>query len=125
MKTSGNSPTVDIYKAGDTNLNPFVPPTWIYLTIGEGITEAFGRYGFLIDQVTFGVTSSGIFSSGQPRTYTVGGSNGQALFDATPPPHLNGMCDLISLSGTLYGGEFIQSLEFLWSCVGKPTTYTC
>jgi len=122
MKTWPVDPQ-DIYKVAYTDVNLYEPPTWIQLTIGEGITEAFGRYGFLIDQVTFGVTSASPIE--QPRFYTVGGTNGQGLFDATPPPNLNGMCDLISLSGTLYAKEYIQSLEFLWSCVGKPTTYTC
>ena len=43
MKTWPTDPQ-DIYKVGYQGVNLYEPPTWIQLTIGEGITEAFGRY---------------------------------------------------------------------------------
>merc|ERR1712179_79755 len=97
LKTYPPNAPDHIYKAGSTDTLPWVEPTYIYLKIGEGITEAFGRYGTVIDQLTVGVTPSD--SQVPPRFYTVGGFNGAGLFDATPPPHVNGVCDLVGLGG--------------------------
>jgi len=116
-----------IYRVGFTDPNEFAGPTYIYLPIGESITEAFGRSGSFIDQVTFGVTRNFVNPDAPPKFYSVGGANGGALFDATPPPNLNGHCTLVGLSGQTAGDAqevmFIQGIEFHWSCVGKPQKY--
>lgn len=105
---------------------PNIKPTKISLGLGEGITEAFGKFGFLIDQVTFGVTLNPANSNGTAAFYSVGGFQG-GNFDATPPPSVNGPCELVALSGDIFDNfdNFykIQAIRFLWSCVGKPTHY--
>jgi len=122
LKTGGTPQT---YVIGYTDTLYHIEPTWIYFTLGECITEAFGRSGLLIDQLTFGVTRNFVNPNEPPRFYSVGGANGAALFDATPPPNLNGHCCLVGLSGQTSGAPvmFIQGLDFLWSCVGKPQKY--
>ena len=44
---------VQIAKAGfsDHLSETQIEPTYVYLKVGESITEAFGRYGALIDQL--------------------------------------------------------------------------
>ena len=111
------------FTAGNTEILNYPSPTQIYLAAGEGITEAFGRYGEVIDQLTFRVTP--LDPHANPRQYTVGGPNGGA-FDATPRADITGPCDLVSISGqtTTNFGNFIGALEFKWSCIGKPSHYT-
>jgi len=102
--------------------------TYIYLEIGEGITEVSGSYGSVIDQVTFGVTPNPANSDASPTFYSVGGFNGGG-FDATPPPALNGPCYLLGIRGqtsTEFGETepaYIKAAQFNWQCVGKPTHY--
>ena len=108
------------------NESPF-EPTYIYLKVGESITEAFGRYGALIDRITFGITTNYLNPEDPPRFQSAGGYNGvNGFFDATPPPNLNGHCALTSLAGQTKEDQdqkYIQALQFNWSCVGKPTYY--
>lgn len=104
--------------SGYTNIKP----TTISLGLGEGITEAFGKFGYVIDQVTFGVTLNPANANGTAAFYSVGGFQG-GNFDATPPPSVNGPCELVALSGDTSNFDKIQAIEFLWSCVGKPTKY--
>jgi len=116
------------YEVGSTSEiyeYPDIKPTKIILDLGEGITEAFGRFGYLIDQVTFGVTLNPVINNETAAFYSVGGFRG-GPFDATPPPSVNGPCDLVALSGVLNDNEYgiaIQAVRFFWSCVGKPTHY--
>jgi len=119
---------VQIKKVGHTDPpaeSTQIDPTYVYLKVGESITEAFGRYGLIIDQLTFGITTNYVNPEDPPRFQSVGGANGNALFDATPPPNLNGHCALLSLAGKTGGdqNQYIQALRFNWSCVGKPTHY--
>jgi len=107
------------------NESPY-EPTYIYLKVGESITEAFGRYGSLIDRITFGITTNYLNPAEPPKFASVGGYNGvSGYFDATPPPNLNGHCALTGLAGQTGGdqNQYIQALQFNWSCVGKPTYY--
>ena len=104
-----------------------IEPTYIYLKVGECITEAFGRYGLVIEQLSFGITTNFVNPIEPPRVQSAGGYNGGALFDATPPPNLNGHCCLVGLAGQIstypIPPEYIQALEFKWSCVGKPSNF--
>jgi len=99
-------------------------PTTIYIELGAGITEIFGVEGDRIGQLTFRVTPPNPHA--EPRQYTFDASFYGAAFDATPPPKLNGPCDLLTIGGQTSGdfGDYIQALEFTWRCVGKPTHYT-
>merc|ERR1719510_452468 len=78
----------ETFRIGFNEQLPYAEPTHFYLSIGEAITEAFGRSGSLINQLTFGVTPNPANPSNEPKFYSCGGSLGGA-FDATPPPHLN------------------------------------
>ena len=124
MKTQGGG-APSTFPVGFNQQLPYAKPTHFYLSIGEAITEAFGRSGLFIDQVTFGVTPNPANpSNAEPKFYSCGGSSGGA-FDATPPTHLNGPCSLVGISGQTSDPEGIalDNLEFRWSCVGKPTSY--
>jgi len=124
LKTGGTPQT---YVVGFTDTLPQIEPTWIYFTLSECITEAHGRSGLLIDQLTFGVTRNFVNPDTPPTFHSVGGANGAVLFDATPPPNLNGHCCLVGLNGQTSGDgmfiQYVQGLDFLWSCVGKPQKY--
>jgi len=123
LKTGG---TPEIYRIGFTDTLYHIGPTWIYFTLGECITEAYGRSGLFIDQLTFGLTRNFVNpDQSKPPTFpSVGGANGAVLFDATPPPHLNGHCCLVGINGQTSGDNmYIQGLDLLWSCVGKPQKY--
>ena len=111
------------YFIGNLTILPNPSPTKIYLAAGEEITEVFGRYGEVIDQLTLRVTP--LDPHADPRQYTVGGSKG-APFDATPSPDITGPCDLLSIAGQTRTnwGKTIGALEFKWTCIGKPTHYT-
>ena len=128
MKTYQRGGDVSTYKRGFTKQLTYAKNTYIYLEIGEGITEAFGSAGELIDMVTFGVTPNPANSDKTPTVYSVGGFNGLG-YDATPDPALNGPCYLLSISGqttTEYLGTepaYIKAAKLDWHCVGKPTHY--
>lgn len=115
-----------IYKFGYTTEHGIFPPTYIPFSIGQSITEAHGRFGSVIDQLTLGKTKYFVDPTAQPTFEAVGGPNGFALFDATPPPNLNGHCALLGLKGQTRGAgdlKVIQAITFVWSCVGKPQCY--
>jgi len=115
---------ISIFRVGFTDPNESYGPTYIYFPIGESVTESFGRSGAVIDQLTFGVTRNYVNPVTPPMFASVGGANGNVLFDATPPPHLNGHCSLVGINGqTSSGDNYIQGLDLLWSCVGKPQKY--
>jgi len=116
-----------IFRVGFTDPIEFVGPTYIYFPIGASVTEAFGRSGSVIDQLSFGVITNYVnpVLPPSPQVHSVGGANGDVLFDVTPPPNLNGHCSLVGISGQTSGVPpmYIQGIEFLWSCVGKPQRY--
>jgi len=124
MKTQGGGAPAN-YTVGFNQQLPYAEPTHFYLSVGEAITEVFGRSGALIDQLTFGVTPNPANpSNNEPKFFSCGGFLG-AAFDATPPPHLTGPCSLVGISGQTSDPEGIalDNLEFRWSCVGRPTSY--
>ena len=125
MKTQGaGAPTP--FPVGFNQQLPYAKPTHFYLSLGEAITEAFGRQGLYIDQVTFDVTPNPA-NNDEPKFHSCGGFSTPGLFDATPPPHLNGPCSLQGLSGQTAESAgvpvYIQAFAFYWQCVGKPTSY--
>ena len=128
MKTFKRGGGTTSYPRGFTDQLSHARNTYIYLEIGEGITEVSGSYGSVIDQVTFGVTPNPANSDASPTFYSVGGFNGGG-FDATPPPSLNGPCYLLSIRGqtaTEFGETkpaYIKAVQFNWQCVGKPTHF--
>lgn len=128
------------WKPGHTDplYNHAIEPTYIYLRVGDSITEATVRYGFLIDQLNFGITTNFINPTEPPRFQSAGGYSGAGpnnaigSKDATPPPNLNGHCALLCLKGqavtfpataTDPENSYIRALEFVWSCTGKPSHY--
>ena len=114
----------ETFRIGFNEQVPYAEPTHFYLSIGEAITEAFGRSGSSIVQLTFGVTPNPA-NNAEPKFYSCGGFSGGA-FDATPSPDLNGPCSLVGISGQTSapaGNIALDNLEFRWSCVGKPTSY--
>ena len=125
MKTYQTGGETTSYPRGFTNQLSYARNTYIYLEIGEGITEAFGSAGELIDMVTFGVTPNPANSDKTPTFYSVGGFNGLG-YDATPPPSMHGPCYLYGISGQTSTApvQYIKALRFRWQCVGKPTHYT-
>jgi len=128
MKTQGGG-APSTFPVGFNQQLPYAKPTHFYLSIGEAITEAFGRSGLFIDQVTFGVTPNPANPSNAepPKFYSCGGFSTPGLFDATPPPHVNGPCSLQGLSGQTAESAgvpvYIRAFAFYWQCVGKPTSY--
>ena len=120
---------MNTYPRGFTDQLSHARDTYIYLEIGDGITEVFGFFGAVINQITFGVTTNPANPENSPKFYSVGGFNGGG-FDATPDPSLNGPCELVSLSGktsTTFEAQtvpaYIRAVEFHWQCVGKPLHY--
>ena len=128
LKTFKRGGGTTSYPRGFTDQLSHARNTYIYLEIGEGITEVSGSYGSVIDQVTFGVTPNPANSDASPTFYSVGGFNGGG-FDATPPPSLNGPCYLLGIRGqtsTEFGETkpaYIKAVQFNWQCVGKPTHF--
>jgi len=128
LKTFKRGGGTTSYPVGFTDQLSYAKNTYIYLEIGEGITEVFGSYGSVIDQVTFGATPNPANSNASPTFYAVGGFNGGG-FDATPSPHFNGPCYLLSIRGqtsTEFGETdpaYIKAVQFNWQCVGKPTHF--
>ena len=125
IQKSFDSPTgTQSFNIGFTGHRVELPPTLIHLGLGDEITEAFGLAGALIDQLTLGVTHYPVNPLKDPSFFTVGGFGGSG-FDATPPPHLNGVCSLRSLSGQYSTGTYaaINGVEFNWQCVGKPNYF--
>jgi len=113
-----------IKSAGDCETLPGFPATEFHLYLGDYITEAFGRAGYLLDRLTLIVTPSAVGE--HPRVYSAGGPFGSP-FDATPSPSKFGSCALVSLDGTVVfldsdpePGNFIDTIRFFWSCIGVP-----
>ena len=90
--------------AGDCKTLTGFPLTEFHLGLGDYITEAFGRIGFLLDRLTLIKTPS--HEGDYPSVHTAGGPFG-AAFDATPPANIYGPCVLFTIYGntTNLGGS--------------------
>lgn len=119
---------VTTHKCGFTDQLPHVRHSYIDFITGEGITEASGSAGAVIDQLTLGVTPNPANPAVLPSFVAVGGFNGGGFF-ATPDPSLEGPCSLLGLTvqtSTTFGGTepfYIKAAEFHWQCVGRPISY--
>lgn len=129
LKTFKRGGGTTSYPRGFTDQLSYARNEYIYLEIGDQITEAFGWVGAVIGQITFGVTPNPTDPHNTPTFYSAGSATGLP-FDATPDPSLNGPCELVSLSGktsTTFEAQtvpaYIRAVEFHWQCVGKPLHY--
>ena len=82
------------------------------LGVGDFITEAWARWGSVIDQVTLRVT----YFNGTGQDIQAGGPFGSNTWDATPDPAKYGKCFLVGVAGTDICQ--ITQLTFQWSCQG-------
>ena len=99
------------------------------LWTGKYIIEVSGKRRIKNGQGTIGFLSfgtveltdmnikSGVMKPGVDAYLSCGERIG-AGFDATPPARLFGPCVLTGIEGT--GTTFLQSLTFIWSCMGVP-----
>jgi len=126
-----------VESAGDCETLLGFPKTEFHLGLGDYITEAFGRIGFVLDKLTLIKTPSNLLGD-YPSAHTAGGPFG-AAFDATPPANIYGPCVLFTIYGntTNLGGSgsgittpspangenFIKSIGFHWSCLGVPESF--
>ena len=97
--------------AGDCQTLTGFPPTEFHLGLGDYITEAFGRIGFVLDKLTLIKTPSNLLGD-YPSAHTAGGPFG-AAFDATPPANTYGPCVLFTIYGNttnVDGENFIKSI---------------
>jgi len=96
-------------------------PVEIHLHLGDYITEALLRIGYVLDRLTLVETRN----DKNHEVFSVGGPYGNA-FDATPDPKEVGPCILVNLNGTVLettAGDYINSIGFFWSCLGLPDSF--
>ena len=127
MKTYQRGGGLSIFKRGFTDQMSSAKNTYIYLEIGEVITEVSGYVGAVINLISFGVTPNPVNPENKPKFYYVGGFGG-GHFDATPKASHHGPCSLIGISGQTTtedppnGPAYIKAAMFHWRCAGIPTS---
>jgi len=125
VKLEGVSDTETV-SAGDcpTNLT-YNQPKEFHLHLGDYVTEALVRTGYVLDRLTLVVTRN----DGNHEGFSVGGPYG-APADATPLASKYGPCQMVNINGTVldnvgpeFEGHFISAIGFLWSCFGVPESF--
>jgi len=111
--------------AGDCPTLEYNPPVEFDLHLGDYVTEALVRTGYVLDRLTLVVTRN----DENHEVFSVGGPYGNAA-DATPPASKHGPCQMVNINGTVLDhesndtpGNFISSIGFLWSCIGVPDSF--
>jgi len=124
VKLEGVSDTETV-SAGDCPTLENNPPVEFDLHLGDYVTEALVRTGYVLDRLTLVVTRN----DGNHDYPSVGGPYG-APADATPKASKYGPCQMVNINGTVldnigpdFAGKFISSIGFLWSCFGIPESF--